>query len=817
MKSLIPALVISLVGTVALAQVSVTKIKNFGVRSNATGVYPESPLLRAPDGTLYGTTGMEEGLVKGTLFKLQPDGSGFAVVKAFTDGSEGIYPVGQLAISGDTIYGTTRSSETIDYGKVFKVNTDGTGYTVLKEVTFPWAGVVLSGTTLYGWGFKIQTDGTGYTELAGFPWVETYGESIGLIVSGGELYGTTIEDGLYGAGTVFKVNTNGTGYTVLLDIAVADRPVFNVGLTLAGSTLYGVIGGNVVKINTDGTGYAVLKEGSSVEGGIRNPGLTYSGGVLYGSMGYPNGVGVFSINTDGTGYHEIKIPSESDGAGPVWWWTVSDNALYGVSRWSYQSAGRYGSLSKLNIDGSGFQILKEFTHSEVAAYPGPLVYSAGTLYGTTPANYANRSGDATVFKVNTDGTGYTLLRQVPDGDSVPYGRLTASGGTLYGTATGRGPLAGGDYSNGTVFRMNPDGTGYSVLKEFTELTDGNTFSEPGLVLSGNTLYGSLVDGLTTEGQLFKLNTDGTGFTVLHSFVLRTFDPAQALWTNSGGAWPPGELTVSGSTIYGTASEGGVSGAGTVFKLSTNGAGFTVLKHFTYPLWDTNSMTWIHTDGATPLPGLTLVSNTLFGVTSDGGQNWGGTIFKVNTDGTDFMVVKQFPYADWDPVSISFTNSDGTTPQPGLTRLGTSLYGTTSRGGHHGVGTLFKVTLDGTGFTVLKHLGSSEHRLAGTFYLGGLVAGEDTLYGTAEAGGDLRLGAIYRIDLSPTLSIGHTMSGDVAVSWPSVWTDYVLQQNTNSFNPLNWSNVTDTIQDDGTNHTFIVNPTDGGRIYRLVGP
>jgi len=367
--------------------------------------------------------------------------------------------------------------------------------------------------------------------------------------------------------------------------------------------------------------------------------------------------------------------------------------------------------------------------------------------------------------------------------------------------------------------MNTDGTGTSVLKDFIWPTDGSSFpAELGLALSGNTLYGSLVDGLgTTEGHLFRLDADGTNYAVLHTFALRTFDPSQWLWTNSDGARPSGDLTVSGNTIYGTASEGGVFGAGTVFKLSTNGAGFTVLKHFRYPQWDTNSMTWIHTDGATPLPGLTLVSNTLYGVTSDGGQHWGGTIFKVNTDGTAFMVVEQFPYADWDPGSISFTNSDGTTPQPGLALLGDALYGTTSRGGRYGGGTLFKVNLDGTGFTVVEHLGGSENSFTGTFSVQGLIPVGNTLYGASKGGGDLRSGAIFRIDLAPTLSIRRTGADSLAVSWSSAWTDFVLQQNTNEVNSVNWSNVTATIQNDGTTKSISVSARPGSRFYRLFKP
>src|SRR5712692_8238772 len=67
---------------------------------------------------------------------------------------------------------------------------------------------------------------------------------------------------------------------------------------------------------------------------------------------------------------------------------------------------------------------------------------------------------------------------------------------------------------------------------------------------------------------------------------------------------------------------------------------------------------------------------------------------------------------------------------------------------------------------------------------------------------------------PLLSIRLTPTNTVAVSWPSPSTSCVLQQNTNGIATVNWSNVTATIQDDGTTKTLIVNPPMGNRFYRL---
>jgi len=71
--------------------------------------------------------------------------------------------------------------------------------------------------------------------------------------------------------------------------------------------------------------------------------------------------------------------------------------------------------------------------------------------------------------------------------------------------------------------------------------------------------------------------------------------------------------------------------------------------------------------------------------------------------------------------------------------------------------------------------------------------------------------------APLLTIFHTITNTVAVSWPSPSTGWTLQQNTNSVSSLNWSNVTSGIQDDSTTKTLVVNPPTGNRFYRLQKP
>ena len=110
-----------------------TTIKSFGILANVSGLRPRAPLVQGPDGTLYGTAPDSEGSVVGTIFKVNSDGSGFTVLKRFTDSLDGASPYAGLALSGSTLYGTTLGGGSSGNGTVFKVNVDGTGYTVLKN------------------------------------------------------------------------------------------------------------------------------------------------------------------------------------------------------------------------------------------------------------------------------------------------------------------------------------------------------------------------------------------------------------------------------------------------------------------------------------------------------------------------------------------------------------------------------------------------------------------------------------------------------------------------------------------------------------
>ena len=342
-------------------------------------------------------------------------------------------------------------------------------------------------------------------------------------------------------------------------------------------------------------------------GGSPGGSLTLSGSKLYGmaSAGGFNGFGTaFSINTDGTGFVRLHsfAGGASDGREPHGSLTLSGSMLYGTTYLGGSS--NFGTVFSMNIDGTGFGLLHSFTGIDDGRYAGAgLTLSGSTLY------VMSISGNGTLFRMNTDGTGFSQIHGFNGGagDGLrPVGSLTLSGSTLYGM-TGNGGAA----NQGTVFSMNTDGTGIAVLHSFLNSGKDGLLPSGSLTLSGSKFYGMTNAGGTyphNVGTIFSMNTDGTGFTLLHSFSGGTGD----------GQYPYGSLTLIGSTLYGMTNSGGSTNNGTIFSLNTDGTGYALLESFGVT----------STDGAQPGGDLTPSGDgsTLYGMTSLGGVNGAGVIF-----------------------------------------------------------------------------------------------------------------------------------------------------------------------------------------------
>jgi uncharacterized repeat protein (TIGR03803 family) len=363
-----------------------------------------------------------------------------------------------------------------------------------------------------------------------------------------------------------------------------------------------------------------------------------------------------------------------------------------------------------------FHLLYQFKAGNDGSQPyaSLILDPQGNLYGTTTIDGA--FGYGTVFKVSPTGKETVLHSFTGTGGdgAIPIAPLVRdAAGNLYGT-TELGGLFGGPCGIsgcGIVFKVSPTGM-ETVLHRFTGTGEDGLITYQGLVRdSVGNLYGTtILGGPYGLGMIFKLNPAGK------ETVLYSFNPS-----GSDGAFPFGGslLRDSKGNLYGTTEVGGSQGAGTVFKLDSSGV-FTVLHSFPGD----------GTDGDEPTGTLTRdPAGVLYGATFSGGAFNFGTVFKIDTTGTETVLH-----------SFSATGGDGAIPGGGLLldRAG-NLYGTTNSGGSSYCGTIFKLDTSNTQ-TILHSFSNTDGR---TPDLGLVRDSKGNLYGTAQYGGKYGGGVVFK--------------------------------------------------------------------------
>jgi uncharacterized repeat protein (TIGR03803 family) len=396
---------------------------------------------------------------------------------------------------------------------------------------------------------------------------------------------------------------------------------------------------------------------------------------------------------------------------------------------------------------SGYLVYHNFTKtSNQGTQPSGALWAgpSGDLFGTTQTYWGSgsNSGGGAVFEVSSNGSPSVQMiylfdcnsaGQGPDGCYPQTGvvRATdaAADGALYGTTIRGGSGECYSYGCGVLFKLTSQASGtWSIgLHNFAGGTKGAAPSGQPLIDNG-TLY-----GVTSEeegGTIYKIATDLSGFTILHSF--------------SGGidSFPSGPLISNSSgELFGTTYQGGDStcNCGAVYMMKNDGTGFTTIYKF---------IGVAHGDGAYPEYGVTNVNGTLYGTTSFGGNtgcdvtsgNYGcGVIFKLvpNSSGS---------YAE--SILYKFTAAGGGTAQvpSGLVANAGALYGTTTVGGScgrsAGCGTIFKFATTTNTFSILHEFAG--HPDDGYEPIGSppVFDADGNIWGVTFAGGSAGLGIVY---------------------------------------------------------------------------
>ena len=204
-------------------------------------------------------------------------------------------------------------------------------------------------------------------------------------------------------------------------------------------------------------------------------------------------------------------------------------------------------------------------------------------------------------------------------------------------------------------------------------------------------------------------------------------------STDGGQPSAGLVLGIDTNFYGTTVNGGTSGSGTVFKITSAGT--------LTPLWNFTG----GTDGGNPQAGLVQgTDSNFYGATFGGGLNGSGTVFKISSAGTLTTL-------------HSFAGSaDGSQPFAGLVQGGDgNFYGTTFSGGASGLGAVFKITSAGTLTPLWNFTGGTD----GAQPEAGLIEGGDgNFYGTTFSGGASGLGTVFKITPVGTLTPLWNFSG-----------------------------------------------------------
>jgi uncharacterized repeat protein (TIGR03803 family) len=263
---------------------------------------------------------------------------------------------------------------------------------------------------------------------------------------------------------------------------------------------------------------------------------------------------------------------------------------------------------------------------------------------------------------------------------------------------------------------------FTTLHSFRSFANGQEPFESLVQGTDGYFYGATDGGgISGAGTLFKISSGGV-LTTLYAFS-----------GPDDGAYPNQLMQSSDGYFYGTAYSGGTSNQGTVFRLSANGV-LTTLYNFTGG-----------NNGGNPEAGLIQGKDGFFyGTTYSGGSSNLGTVFRISTNGVLTGL-------------HSFTGgNDGSSPSDNLVQGDDGFfYGTTYSGSTNNDGVIFKISTNGALISLHSFTGGND----GANCQAALIQGSDGyLYGTTYAGSTNNNGTVFKISTNGVLTTLYTFTG-----------------------------------------------------------
>jgi len=752
------------------------------------GYGPLAGLIQGSDGNFYGTTyeggNPTNGTAQGTVFKITPQGT-VTILHTFQDGTvtnDGTQQkAGLIQGSDGNFYGTSLEGGSANDGTVFKITPHGTvtilhsfsDGSVTNDGSLPYADLIQAsdgnfyGTTnaggsatYYGTVFKITPQGA-VTILHSFEdgsVVNDGNEALKGLIQGsdGNFYGITYSGGSAGDGTAFKITPQGL-VTILHnfgDGSVTDDGINpNAGL-IQGSdgNFYGTTeaGGSA----GDGTVFEITPQGTVTiihnfgDGSVTDDGLTPDSAFLQSSDGnFYGGTSSGGTANEGTVFKLVPaLPNITSALGA--------NGTLGLP-FSYQITGTKtpNSFAATGLTGSGLSInantgVISGTPTTVGTFPVTLTLTNGTGSSNFPLTIT--IGPLPVPSVTSILTAYGSVGAAFSYQTVATNLTTSYTATYNGSSTLPAGLSF-DSTTGVLSTSSLTATGTFPIS----LTATNTTGPSASV----TLVIQIFSSPPTPNQeynLMHLFGDGTvpGDGANPQSIIQAFDGNFYGVTENGvggniGAGTVFEMTVQGvvSTFFSfgstpvsfpksliQASDGnfyGSTGLNQIFKLNSSGL-LTILHTFAN-----------NTQLNSPIQGS---DGNFYGTTQAGGSANKGMVFKITPQG---LVTILHNFGD------GSVTDDGSTPYSSLVQGSDSnFYGTTSNGGTASLGTVFKITAQGT-VTILHSFSDGSVANDGNDPLAGLIQGYDgNFYGTTSSGGSGGNGTVFEITPAGVLTILH---------------------------------------------------------------